>query len=152
MLNKNIGKPNKLLPHEVVPTVSYKFYDEKANRLGKVTEITYSENGVPTHIIYQYKDDKAETKVFKEVGDGTLIPSTGLWTQNTDEIYAGDLVACRYMEKKDQIRCVFWDNGWRVLGSTVEEFKQAVNDMVYVIGSRFVEKKAYERYLEHIDI
>ena len=152
MLNKNMDKKSRLLPHEVVPIVSYMFYDEKTFKMGKVTEITYSENGVPTHIIYKYNENNSEVKVFREAKDGKLIPSTGLWTQDSKEIYAGDLVVCRYMEKKDQIRYVFWDNGWRVLGSTAEEFKQAVNDMVYVIGSRFVNNKAYQKYLEHINI
>lgn len=152
MRSQQEGKTTKLLPHEFIPPISYRFYDTKNDRLANVIKITYSESGLPEDVVYKYKNDKMSVESYIAIKNGILIPSTGLWTQDMKEIFAGDLVACRYMERKDQIRCVFWDNGWRVLGSTVEEFKRATHDMVYVIGSRFVEKKAYQKYLEHLNV
>ena len=129
----------------VSPIISYRFFSYFTKTVYDVDLIKYNEGGVPTDIVIR----SGITTLDKRITEGELIPSTGLFA-GKDELYYGDLVACRFLEGNPML-LVFWDNGWRVFGVSAEEFKLNVEDSVLHLGNMFEDKELYKAYLDKVD-
>lgn len=131
-------KTNNMFP------VSYKFWNPKDGTMHKVKSIRYNEQGMPVSMQLIH----GETELLAWNTDGILIPSTGLYDQSNDEIYMGDIVLCGFLNSRYKTRVVIWDNGWRVVGCTTEEFKNNCEQFVSQIGNIYENEDMYKTYQE----
>lgn len=134
--------------HSELPPFSYRFWDKEGKKMYNVKEMSFSDGGFVSHIVCV--DRSTKEVVMRNVNHGTLIPSTNLYSVDRDEIYGGDLVMCRFLPGLNKIRLVFWDNGWRILGHTPQEFAENCDDYVKVIGNMFETTILYENYLKEM--
>lgn len=130
----------------IVPT-SYKFWDHKMEDMYDIFSIEYDEGNVPKRMVVR----SSPQNVVKEIGDGILIPSTTLFDRKTDEIYLGDIVECNFLDTTYKNRVVFWDNGWRVIGATTEEFQMYCDKFATKIGNIWESISLYEIYLKNVE-
>ena len=143
MLKHHIDK-NQYYP----PMVCYKFWDLATKTMCPVLSLFYNKTEM-VDSVFVLLDKKMDTKVSRTPGrHGHLIPSTGLYTKYGDELYFHDMVACKYLGHSKPM-LLFWENGWRVMGSTAEEFATNL-DKVYRIGNRWELPDLYIVYAKKI--
>lgn len=133
---------------DMLPPISYRFWHTGDKKMFIVKELSFSESGFPTHVNVVNRTTKEVS--FKSIQEGVLIPSTNLYSVDKEEIYAGDIVICRFVTSPNKTRVVFWDNGWRVLGYTPQEFADNCEDFVKGIGNMWENPIIYENYLKEL--
>lgn len=127
--------------------VTYRFWDTNMEEMYDISTIEYGHYGSPKGFTVK----SADKDIIKAAGDGILIPSTHLYDVADEEIYMGDIVTCSFLDDVYKDRVVFWDNGWRVIGCTTQEFKMYANRFTVVVGNIWENPELYEPYLRNYD-
>ena len=128
-------------------SISYRFWQTKREELYDVKSITFDGITNPSRIVVISKPND----ITDDIGDGILIPSTTLFDKEEIEIYSGDIVNCDFLETEYKDRVVFWDNGWRVIGCTTEEFKMNCPKFVTIVGDIYNNEEMYTKYLSNME-
>lgn len=126
-----------------IPQISYRFWDRTALEMYEVRSVQFSHVQLPN--VIRVKSGNSE--LIKTFADGVLIPSTGLYDSENNELYAGDIVVCNYLSTEYKDRVIFWDNGWRVFGSTAQEFGNNVKSITK-IGDKWNDDDLYKMYTD----
>lgn len=124
--------------------VSYKFWHSESKEMGNVVSIKFNEVGIPNAI----RTEHGNSDILQWYHNGVLIPSTGLYDKHQDELYMGDIVMCYFIDDVYKDRVVFWDNGWRVMGATTDEFKTHSEELVSRVGNIWEDTELYKMYTE----
>lgn len=127
------------------PLISYKFWDSDEQKMYRVSSLQMGDNDIISQLTVS---DNKQRGIIKSATSGHVIPSTGLYCMKSEELYFGDLVSCKFLGNSKP-RLVFWDNGWRVMGTTPKEFEQNI-DSVYRIGNRWENEDIYAGYIRLI--
>lgn len=127
--------------------IAYKFWDKEDKTMYRVSSISFDDKGIPKCIHLEHGD----TDILEWYGEDTLIPSTCLFDKNSDEIFMGDIVMCDFLDSVYKDRVVFWDNGFRVIGCTTDEFKIYCEQFVSKIGNIWEDEHLYKIYTEKLN-
>lgn len=132
------------------PVINYRIFDKEIKKMFTVKNIKYGFIGKLISITVE--GEKGEDITYYDLTKIILIPSTGFQTKDKDELFFGDFVICYFMEKEAVPRMIFWDNGWRVMGCTTEEFASNVEDGISLFGNRFEHETLLEEYKKMFDV
>jgi hypothetical protein len=113
-----------------------------------VLSVVWDTNGEAESLIVRTKHGNRERYEMKP--NSVLMPSTGIFVQDGEELFYGDLVVYTGDGKPEAIRMVFWDNGWRICGVTTEAFEINSEDMAFKVGNKWENEDLYEKYLKTI--
>lgn len=136
--------------HDSSPIMSYKFYDWYLDAFYNVKTISYDSNKIPEQLlVYSLGNHKITKSVTMDKGE--LVPSTNLFGTNgieLTELYLGDIIKCPF--ENDELRVIIWDNGFRILGYTAQEFAKLAKHTT-VVGSRYINTDG-EKYKECLSL
>lgn len=124
--------------------IKYKFYDSTADELHDVTKMEWSGYSKIKGIFCDIEKKNEIVEEVFELEDGELIQSTGYLDRDKNDIFDGSMVKVHFITG-DNVRFVFWENGWRTLGLTQHEFSDNL-DLIEVIGHRLANTEAYKTY------
>lgn len=131
---------------------TYKYWDYNDRKMYDVTKLVFDPKDIAKYVSAVRTENGIKREIYKDIKKGVLIPSTGLMTNQNEELYDGDIVVCYYMEQKAKPRVVIWDNGWRVAGSSTEEFKKNVGDLVFKVGNMYENDSYYKIFRKNMGL
>ncbi len=134
--------------HNITPIILYKFWDDDKKKMYRIKNIIFGKEGLPEICIINTKKKGKQITISKEISKGILIPSTNYYSYDGEELYFGDIVECMFL-KSDKERVIIWDNGFRILGLSVDETAN-VAKLLKKVGDKWQNKDTYEECLKYL--
>jgi hypothetical protein len=133
-----------------IPSINYRFWLKSQQKMFDVISPIFSTvtKEITDVEVGELLGDITKVHRFS-IDAGVLIPSTGYLASGGKELFYGDMVHCSFLPELDKNRMVFWDNGWRILGVTTDEFKDNL-DRIHNLGSKWENITLYSKYYEMI--